>query len=116
MPSTTPITTSQLARLIGGSQAPAIVDSRIDDDYRADPRWLRGSLRRDHRSVSQWAAEYRGRSKGQKLSEGTAAWLRHEGISAETLDGRFEGWKSAGQTLVRTDQIPLRDERGGPFG
>jgi rhodanese-related sulfurtransferase len=118
MPSTTLITTSQLARLIGVSQAPAIVDVRIDEDYRADPRLLPGSLRRDHRSVSQWATEYRGSSvvvvcqKGQKLSEGAAAWLRHEGISAETLEGGFEGWKRAGQTLVRTDQIPPRDERG----
>jgi hypothetical protein len=33
MPSTTLITTSQLARPIGVSQAPAIVDVRIDDDY-----------------------------------------------------------------------------------
>ena len=46
MPSTTLITTPQLARLIGVSQAPAIVDVRIDDDYRADPRLLAGSVRK----------------------------------------------------------------------
>jgi rhodanese-related sulfurtransferase len=118
MPSTTLITTSQLARLIGLAQTPSIVDVRSDDDYRADPCLLPGSLRRDHRSVWQWAPEYRGRSvvvvcqKGQKLSEGAAAWLRHEGISAETLEGGFEGWKRAGETLVRTDKIPPRDEKG----
>jgi rhodanese-related sulfurtransferase len=122
MPSTTLITTPQLARLIGVSQAPAIVDVRIDDDNRADPVCLPGPCVKDHRSVSQWAAEYRGRSvvvvcqKGQKLSEGAAAWLQHEGISAETLEGGFERWKKAGQTLERTDQIPPRDRRGGPFG
>jgi len=118
MPSTTLITTSQLSRLIGLPQAPAIVDVRMDDDYRADPRLLPGSLRKDYRAVSQWAPEYRSRSvvvvcqKGQKLSEGTAAWLRGEGISAETLEGGFEGWKKAGEVLVRTDKIPPRDANG----
>jgi len=42
MPSTTPVTASQLARLIGVGKALAIVDVRIDD-YRADPRWLPSS-------------------------------------------------------------------------
>jgi hypothetical protein len=50
--------------------------------------------------------------KGQKLSEGTAAWLRHEGTSAEVLEGGFEGWKKASELLVRTDKIPPRDEKG----
>jgi rhodanese-related sulfurtransferase len=118
MPSTTVITTSQLSRLIGLPQGPAIVDVRTDEDYRADPRLLPSSLRRDHRAVSQWASEYRGKpvvvvcQKGQKLSEGTAAWLRHERIGAEVLEGGFEGWKKATEVLVRTDKIPPRDERG----
>src|SRR5215831_14607635 len=57
------------------------------------PRLLPGSLRRDYRAVAQWASVYRDKSvvvlcqRGQKLSEGTAAWLRHEGISAEVLEG-----------------------------
>jgi hypothetical protein len=58
MPPTTPITASQLGRLICVSQGPAIVDVRIDDHYRAAPRLLPGSLHRDHHTVSQWAAEY----------------------------------------------------------
>ena len=118
MPSTTLITTSQLSRLIGLPQAPAIVDVRMDEDYRADPRLLPASLRRDHRAIAQWASHYQGKSvvvlcqKGQKLSEGSAAWLRHEGISAEVLEGGFEGWKKAGELLVRTDKIPPRDANG----
>jgi rhodanese-related sulfurtransferase len=118
MPSTTVITISQLARLIGLPHAPAIVDVRIDDDYRADPTLLPGSLRRDYQAVGQWASEYRGKGvvvvchKGQKLSEGTAAWLRHGGIHAQTLEGGFEAWKKAGEHLVRTDKIPPRDEKG----
>src|SRR5215831_6244137 len=118
MPSTTLITTSQLSRLIGLPQAPAIIDVRTDEDYRADPRLLPGSLRRDHRAVAQWASDYRDRSvavlcqRGQKLSEGTATWLRHEGISAEVLEGGFEGWKKASELLICTDKVPPRDEKG----
>src|SRR6185295_6906477 len=93
MPSVTTITVSQFSRLVGIPQGPAVVDVRIDDDYRADTRLLPGSARRDYRTIEQWAPNYRGKSvivvcqKGQKLSEGTAAWLRHAGIEAQTLEG-----------------------------
>jgi hypothetical protein len=50
--------------------------------------------------------------KGQKLSEGTAAWLRHEGISAEALETGFEGWKKAGELRLLTGKIPPRDDKG----
>jgi len=82
MPATTLITTQQFSRLIGLPDAPAIVDVCIDDDYRADPRLVPGSLRRDYRAIASWAPDYRGKSvivvcqRGQKQSEGTAAWLR----------------------------------------
>ena len=118
MPSVTAITATQLSRLIGLPQAPALVDVRIDDDYRADPRLLPGSSRHDFRTVEQWAPRYLGKSvvvvcqKGQKLSEGAAAWLRHGGIDAQTLEGGFEAWKKAGELLVRTDKLPPRDEQG----
>jgi rhodanese-related sulfurtransferase len=118
MPSTSTITPSQLSRLIGLPHAPVIADVRIDDDYRADPRLLPGALRRDYQAVARWAPEYRGKSvivvchKGQKLSEGTTAWLRHEGIDAQTLEGGFEAWKKAGEPLLRTNKLPPRDEKG----
>jgi rhodanese-related sulfurtransferase len=118
MPATTLITTQQFSRLIGLPSSPAVVDVRIDEDYRADPRLIPGSLRRDYRAIASWAPGYRGKSvvvvcqRGQKLSEGTAAWLRHEGIDAETLEGGFEGWKKAGEPLVRTDKLPPRDAQG----
>jgi rhodanese-related sulfurtransferase len=118
MPSVTTITVSQLSRLIGLPQAPAVVDVRIDDDYRGDPRLVPGSVRRDYRASEQWANDYQGKPvvvvchKGQKLSEGTAAWLRHGGVDAQTLEGGFEAWKKAGELLVRTEKIPPRDERG----
>jgi rhodanese-related sulfurtransferase len=118
MPANTLITVPQFSRLVGLPNTPSIVDVRIDDDYRADPRLVPGSIRRDYRAVGGWGPEYRGKSvvvvclRGQKLSEGTAAWLRHEGIDAQTLEGGFEAWKRAGETLVRTDKLPPRDEQG----
>jgi rhodanese-related sulfurtransferase len=118
MPSVTAITVPQFSRLTGLPHAPAVVDVRIDDDYRADPRLLPGSSRWDYRTIAQWAPSYRGKcvvvvcQKGQKLSEGTAAWLRHEGIEAQNLEGGFEAWKAAGELLVRTDKLPARDAQG----
>lgn len=117
MPSTTTITTSQLSRLIGLPNAPALVDVRTAEDYDADPRLVPGSRRRDYRAAQAWASDYCNRSvvvicqQGQKLSEGIAAWLRYEGIDAQTLEGGFEAWKTAGELLVRTDKLPPRDER-----
>jgi rhodanese-related sulfurtransferase len=118
MPLTIEITVPQLSRLIGLPTAPPIVDVRIDDDYQADPRLLPASLRRDHRAVETWARDYAGRSpiivcqKGEKLSQGAVAWLRHHGIAAETLEGGFAAWKQAGEPLVRTDKLPPRDGHG----
>lgn len=118
MPSVTTITVSQLSRLIGLPHTPAIIDVRIDEDYRADPRLLPGSSRRDYRTIEQWAPSYHGKSvvvacqRGQKLSEGTAAWLRHAGIEAQTLEGGFEAWKISNELLVRTDKLPDRDIQG----
>ena len=112
------ITVPQFSRLLGLPSSPAVIDVRIDDDYRVDPRLVPGSLRRDHRTTASWAPEYRGKcvvvvcQRGQKLSEGTAAWLRHEGIDAQTLEGGFEAWAKAGETLVRTDKLPPRDDKG----
>ncbi|RUU57515.1 sulfurtransferase/chromate resistance protein [Mesorhizobium sp. M2C.T.Ca.TU.002.02.1.1] len=118
MPSTTAITVPQLARLIGLPDAPCLVDVRTDEDYEADPRLLPASCRRDFRTVSTWAAEFSGRKvvaicqRGQKLSQGVAAWLRHEGIAAESLEGGFEAWAAAKAPLVRAGAIPPRDEKG----
>ena len=114
----TEITVSQLSRLVGLPTAPEIVDVRIDEDYRADTRLLPGSLRRAHHAVGSWATAYKSKSviivcqKGQKLSQGAAAWLRHYGIEAQTLEGGFEAWKQADELLVRVDKLPPRDAQG----
>ncbi|TIP74871.1 MAG: sulfurtransferase, partial [Mesorhizobium sp.] len=50
--------------------------------------------------------------RGQKLSQGVAAWLRHEGVSAETLEGGFAAWRDAKGPLIHAGKIPPRDEKG----
>lgn len=118
MPSTTEISVSQLSRRIGLPDAPTIVDVRIDDDVAIDPRMIPGSVRRDFRAVSTWTKEFAGRSivvscqRGLKLSQGVVAWLRHDGIEADSLEGGFEAWRDAGALLVTPDKVPPQDDQG----
>ncbi len=83
MPSPTEITVSQLSRLVGLPDAPALVDVRTDEEYQADPRFIPTARRHDGRDVSSWAKRYAGRSsivfcqRGVKFSPGAAAWLRN---------------------------------------
>ena len=118
MPSTTAITVPQLNRLVGLPGAPLLVDVRIQEDYEADPRLLPASIRRDFKTVASWAPDLSGNhvavicQKGQKLSQGVAAWLRHHGVTAEVLEGGFEAWKDAKAPLLHTGKLPARDEKG----
>jgi rhodanese-related sulfurtransferase len=118
MPSTTEITVAQLSRLIGLPNTPRLVDVRTDEDWAADPRQIPGARRRDFASPHAWQEDYRRGpvivvcQKGLKLSQGTAAWLRHAGIDAQTLEGGFEAWRAAGQPLVETAKLPPQDGRG----
>lgn len=118
MPSNTEITSSQLARLIGLPTAPAIVDVRAVEDIAADPRFLPASTNRNALEVTHWAADFAGRDvvivcqRGLKLSQGVMAWLRHDGIKAEVLEGGFEAWRASGGLLVMPDKLPKRDTVG----
>jgi rhodanese-related sulfurtransferase len=118
MSSYSSISSEKLSRLIGTASAPTLVDVRIEDDFAADPRLIPSATRRSHLDVPDWAGGLAGQSvvvvcqKGQKLSEGTAAWLRHGGIAAEILEGGHLGWREAQLPTVPADKIPKRDGRG----
>lgn len=118
MSSNTQITPAQLSRLVGLPDAPELIDVRIDEDVAADPTMLPGSQRRDHRAVATWGPAYAGRRvvvicrQGLKLSEGVAAWLRHDGIRAETLEGGHLAWRQANGLVFS----PLRLPQAGPSG
>lgn len=118
MSSYTSISIEKLFRLIGTANTPALIDVRTDADFAEDPRTIPGALRRPYETASDWAKTLAGRPaivicrKGQKLSEGAAAWLRHSGASAETLDGGFEAWKAARLPLVPASKLPSPDAQG----
>jgi rhodanese-related sulfurtransferase len=118
MPSTTAISPDKLARLIGMPHCPTLVDVRTPDEYKAHPRLIPGSMKRPYSAPSDWAGEISGRSaiviceKGGELSQGTAAWLRHAGVPADTLEDGFAGWRKAGLPLVATGKIPRPDGQG----
>jgi rhodanese-related sulfurtransferase len=118
MPSNTEITVPQLSRLIGLPDTPALIDVRSADEYSTDPRLLPGACRQDYRNAGDWALRLRGRSAivickdGLKLSQGAAAFLRSEGIDAQTLEGGFEAWRDSGQLLIKTDKLLARDAKG----
>jgi rhodanese-related sulfurtransferase len=113
------ISSDKLIRLIGLPRQPALIDVRLNDDFAADPRFIPGAVRRHSERASSWAPEFAGRSavviceRGQKLSEGVAAWLRHAGASsAEVLVGGHAGWMEAGLPLVPESKLPARDSQG----
>jgi rhodanese-related sulfurtransferase len=119
MSSVNTISTEKLARLIGVLHGPALIDVRAKEEFAADPRFIPGAIRRPYETVSSWAPEFVGRSavviceKGQKLSEGVAAWLRHTGSSsAEVLLGGHAAWAEAGLPLVPEGKLPPRDPQG----
>jgi rhodanese-related sulfurtransferase len=118
MSSFTTISSDKLARLIGTANAPALIDVRTDEDFAADPRLIPGAVRRRPEDAADWGGEFAGRPaivvclRGQKLAQGTAAWLRQANAAAETLEGGFEGWKASHLPLVPAAKLPPRDARG----
>src|SRR4051812_46549506 len=106
MSSYTSISPDKLARLIGTAKTPVIIDVRTEEDFAADQRLIPGAVRRNHQEAAEWGNQFAGRPaivaclRGQKLAEGTAAWLRHANVSAETLEGGFEGGKMAKLTFL----------------
>ena len=85
----TTISPDKLSKLIGTANTPALIDVRTDEDFTADPRLIPGAIRRNHEAAADWGEEFSGRPaiviclRGQKLAQGTAAWLRHLDVSAE---------------------------------
>ena len=112
------ISAEKLARLIGTPKCPVLVDVRTDEDFASDPRLVPGSIRRPFAQVADWAHELSGRAaivvcqKGLKLSHGAAAWLRHAGIPADSLEGGALAWAQAQLPMVPADRIPPPDPQG----
>jgi rhodanese-related sulfurtransferase len=119
MPSPTEISVTQLSRIIGLPGAPTLIDVRPSDDDRDSGRYLLPTARQmKSETVASWAHNFSGRRlivycrDGGSVSQGTAAWLRHAGLDAQTLEGGFEAWRKADQPRFCTDRLPERDEAG----
>lgn len=118
MSSMTTISLEKFSRLIGTPKCPALIDVRTDEDFAADMRLIPGSVRRPHTDMPGWVDALRGRSaiiicqQGQKLSHGVAAWLRHEGVPADVLEGGYGAWAAARLPAVPDGKLPKRDQQG----
>jgi len=112
MASPTEITLSQLARLIGTPDCPLIVDLCLPEDFALDPRIIPGAIRHSHLELDSLIPRIGEKRvvlvchKGLKISQGSAAILRNEGIVAETLEGGQVAWLKAGLPTVKWEALP----------
>jgi rhodanese-related sulfurtransferase len=122
MPAPDAISCDQLARLLGTPKAPTLLDVRRDAIRVTDPRLLPGAraLAETDLTPERLAAiatDLAGPvvvvcAEGHRLSQGTAAWLRHEGVQAEYLLGGQAAWLAAGLPLIDPAKITARDGQG----
>lgn len=118
MPDQTSLSPQDLFQRIGTAKAPVVIDARSEEDFAAAPRLVPPALRRPGLEAALWAADFAGREvvvycdRGLKISQGAAAWLRHAGARAASLDGGFQAWRAAGLPLVPAETIPSRDAEG----
>ena len=122
MPAPDAMSCDQLSRLLGTPKAPILLDVRREAVRAADPRFLPGAralaeadLAPDR--LAALAATLSGPvvvvcAEGHRLSQGTAAWLRHEGVQAEYLLGGHAAWAKAGLPLIDPGKITARDGQG----
>ena len=119
MPAPDAMSCEQLARLVGTPKAPTILDVRREAVRAGDPRLLPGARALADADLSleglaRIAAGFQGPvvvvcAEGHRLSQGTAAWLRHEGVHAEYLMGGQAAWTAANLPLIDPGKITARD-------
>jgi rhodanese-related sulfurtransferase len=117
MPSPTQITPTQLLRLIGTPNCPAIIDVSIDADFSVDPYLIPTAMRHPYDEVETLTADLICKKvvvicqKGLKLSQGAAAILRNQGIDAQNLEGGNYAWRDAGFMRVPNSIIPWNTQK-----
>ena len=120
MTSPNAISPDKLARLIGRPDSPVLIDVCTDEDFAANPHLVPGAVRRPWAEVPVWGPAFVAArrpavvvcKKGLKLSQGVAAWLRHEGVSADVLEGGILAWQAARLPTVPAERLPRRDAGG----
>ena len=112
MPALNEITPVQLSRLIGLPDAPMIVDMCLPEDFDKAPNLIPGSFRWSHTDIDALLPRIGANKavivcqKGRKLSQGAAAILRTQGVSAEYLGGGALGWAGDGHPMIPAAAIP----------
>lgn len=122
MPAPDAISCDKLAKIIGTPNCPILLDVRRDAVRAGDPRLLPGAVVVPEAELSPdglrvLAAGLKGPvvvvcAEGHRLSQGVAAWLRHEGLAAEYLEGGQAAWGAAGLPLMDPAKITARDGQG----
>ncbi len=115
------ITPPQLMRLLGLANAPHLIDVTTDEDLASLPCLIPTAQRHPSRQIAELIPQLSGQrvvvicQKGKKLSHGTAARLRADGIAAEVLAGGKMAWHAAGLPHVPIKSLPDSAE-GTPEG
>jgi len=114
-PTITPIA---LYEQLGLPSAPAIVDIRTDEDFRASPRRLPCAHRGSPEHIAQWTKTLSRQrplvvygANGRDTNRSTVDALVALGFDAQSLDGGIDAWARAGYATVRTR--PELDAPGG---
>lgn len=121
MTSPNQITVSKLEKLIGTPACPVLIDVCIDEDFNDDPRLIPGAFRHPYDAIEDLVPHLRENKvvvvcqKGLKLSQGAAAILRAEGISAEFLEGGNFAWRDVGAPLVPITKISSGFRKGNSW-
>lgn len=110
MPNFGQITPAQAFRLIGTPETPVFFDVRTAEDVAALPRMIPTARHVPHTAIAT-LTDPPGRAvvvctKGRKLSEGAAAWLRVQGWQAEVLEGGTLAWEAAGLPMLPLATLP----------
>ncbi|MBT6543582.1 MAG: sulfurtransferase, partial [Rhodobacteraceae bacterium] len=110
MSSFTGMSCAQLFKKIGTSDAPRIIDTRLAEDYARDTALIPSSRRISHQIILNTLPDKAqdppiGKTvvvcqQGHKISNGTAAVLRAQGVPEEVLSGGFCAWHEQGLPLV----------------
>ncbi|MDU8944367.1 rhodanese-like domain-containing protein [Ovoidimarina sediminis] len=101
-----------LLPLIGTPRCPTLVDVCTAEDFALDPVLIPGAFRHPFDRPGDLAAGLPAGpvvvicQKGLKLSHGTAAWLRSEGIDARALEGGMVAWRALPGAPVIAGDIP----------
>jgi rhodanese-related sulfurtransferase len=122
MPAPDAISCDQLARLLGTPKSPILLDVRRDAVRAKDARLVPGARMLDEPDLAPGPLSAIARdltspvvvicAEGHRLSQGTAAWLRHEGVQAEYLLGGQAAWTASGLPLIDPGKITARDGLG----